>query len=374
MRYKNEILNLRSFYLRLIGKIWLLPAAVIIGATAGFIIYFLTNVVWGPAREYTSRSKLYLNFAVDEKGDVYNYYNGYTWNELMTTDDILNGIMDHLKSEGVQELAEGSQTRGSMKGITRKEVSDSVTAAIPSDIRLLVITVTHSDPELVTAILKACDSSLLRYGEKRDAFSSIELLQEDDSAELIIYTDRTLTAVITGAVLAVLILICLGLLMQAMDDAAYVPEDLEKRYNVPVLGVLPRRGMELTARFDNELKDSFRQMAGKRKNVALVCASASESLTDAKKVLDQLKDIIKAGSDFDSTVIIPLPLPGEDPEAFRQTDNCDGAILAVEAGKHSGALAEHTLSQLSRHECPVLGMILTGTDIRFLRRYYGIKK
>ena len=67
-------------------KIGLSLICALAGALLGGGLYFLTHVVYGPGREYEAVSKLYLTFAEDDDGDAYQYYNGYTWNDLMGTE------------------------------------------------------------------------------------------------------------------------------------------------------------------------------------------------------------------------------------------------------------------------------------------------
>ncbi|WP_026506880.1 hypothetical protein [Butyrivibrio sp. MC2013] len=365
--HRDEVLNLRCFYLRLFRKAYLLPAAIIAGAVAGFLLYFCLHVVWAPAREYEASSKLYLNFAIDESGDVYNYYNGYTWNELVTTDEIMIDVMDELMSQGVSELAPGSMTPGSVSGITRKETEESITASIPSDIRLLEIVCKHRDPQLSLKILKAVDLALLNYGDSRKEFTSIELLSEDDSAELIRVTDRTWTAVITGAVLATIALIICGLLLAATNDRLYVPEDFEKRYHLPVLGLITSRGDGDS--WSNELRAGLAAALDKSSEAGLIALQALGSLEEGERIVNILNDrkLLPGASSLQA-----MSLPGEDPDNYRKIGASDGVVLAIGFGDNVASLTEHTLSQLYRHNCPVLGIVITGADMTFLRRYYGM--
>ena len=48
VKYTDETLNLRSFYLRLLKKIWILPVAALIGAILAGGIYYLVTVTFGP--------------------------------------------------------------------------------------------------------------------------------------------------------------------------------------------------------------------------------------------------------------------------------------------------------------------------------------
>ena len=103
--------------------------------------------------EYESVSKLYITFNQDENGDVYQYYNGYTWNELLDTDPILIAIMNHLT------------------GYEEEEVKDAASAEILSDIRLLTITVKGDSEKMVREIQAAVEEGLADYADQRSVFT-----------------------------------------------------------------------------------------------------------------------------------------------------------------------------------------------------------
>lgn len=373
--HRNENMNIRCFYGRLLRKIWLIPLAALIGAVAGFAIYFAANVVYAPARTYEATSMLYLIFTPDETGEVYDYYNGYTWNQLMTTDEIINTTMDNLKEMGITELASGSETPGSVEGgVTRDEVLRSTTASVPSDLRYLVITINNTDKELTKAILTATDNALISYGQKRDEFISINLEREDDEPSLEAITDRTAVAAALGAGIAVFLVIMIMILLDAMDDAIYVPEDAEKRYHIPVLGVLPFDNQELPTRFKNELIACSKKTLGAHSSIAFISVNDTEGSDNSKKCVEDFKDIVKSSFNFERTRIEAMPLPGTTLESYREISECEGVVIAIPAADRRGAMAEHMISQLHKHDCPVLGIIMTRADMTFLNWYYRLPK
>ncbi|MCH4190991.1 MAG: hypothetical protein LKF52_01700 [Butyrivibrio sp.] len=367
--HRSEILNLRSFYLRLIRRIWLIPAALLAGAVIGGAIYFLATVTFGPERSYSAQSKLYLNFAYDESGKVYDYYNGYTWNLLMSTDDILNQTMKNLAAQGIPELQGTDVGSGSLSGVTRAEVIASTDAEIPSDSRVMVLTITSHDQKLAQAILKATDDSLVSFGTSHSEFEGIDVRSTSDAA-LVTYTDRTTAAVITGAVLAGISMIMVLLLLDCLDDAVYVPEDCERRYHLPVLGMLAAEGRQLPERFRNELIAAFEHTISGQHKVALISVSGGKNEGAADKACQILHEMIRSDFDFQKTDVEALQTPGTSLESYRRLQETDGVILLLKAGEHAGTMAEHMISQLHKHDCPILGIILTETDPGFMKRYY----
>lgn len=64
-------------------KMWISIICALAGALLGGGLYLIVHVAFAPARVYEGVSKVYLTFAADDDGDAYQYYNGYTWNDLM---------------------------------------------------------------------------------------------------------------------------------------------------------------------------------------------------------------------------------------------------------------------------------------------------
>lgn len=360
-RHMDEELNLRSFYLRLIRKIWIIPLAAVIGALIAGGIYTLVTVTFGPQKSYSTESKLYIKFAYDEQaGTQVDFYNAYTWNLFISSDDILPEAMGNLEKAGV-----------SKDQISEQMVIDSVKAEIPSDVRLLLITVTNNSQEYTDLITDAIDEALVTYGETNEAFDSIKLIGRTDSA-LVTYTDRTMVAVIFGAVLFTVLAILVLLLIDALDDAVYVPEDCEKRYKVPVLGVLFDKDAK-DAFFKNELQAAYEKYIAGADRVILIASDSVKNAENSEKDLASLKKTLGSGFDSLTDKVTAMEVPGNVLENYRKIGASDGVILTVPAGKRCGSMSEHIIAQLRKHECPVLGIILVRADEGFLRRYYRIK-
>ena len=83
-----------------------------------------------------------------------------------------------------------------------------------------------------------------------------------------------------------------------------------------------------------------------------------------KKTLNRLR---RLGSDYDDKLSKIKAISASDIGA------AEGAILAVPYGKKNAAMTEHLISQLKKIECPVLGIVFTRADFKFIKRYYGIK-
>jgi capsular polysaccharide biosynthesis protein len=371
----EEMLNLRSFYIRLCKKIWIIPVAAVVGALISFIIYFLATTVFGTGTTYESEATLYIDFAYDEEtGTQVDYYNAYTWNTLIATDEIIDTTMNNLTEMGIGELEGSATTGGSIDaGVTRAQVIADTNADIPSDVRVMVLTITDADSNLAYAIAQATSDSLVKYGESNDAFESIKVLSCNESIASV-YTDRTLVAVIFGAVLGIITCILLMMLMSLLNDAAYVPEDIEKKYHLPVIGVLSSEGTQELQYFRNLLIATANHLIAHTSDVKVV--SPLDKGEDKKYALaanTRLKEVLGNDFDFGKTSIISSQMPSAGQDAVKELDLSDGVIIAIPAGKKNlGAITENLLSELHKLDVPVLGFVLTDADMKFLKRYYGI--
>lgn len=186
IRYADAGMDMKKLALCFAGKLWMVLLAALVGGGLGGAIRMAANIVPEAEREYQAMSKVYLDFAADETGEVYQEYNGYTWNDLMATDPILDVTMQYLPGD-----------------YTREEVAAAVKAEILSDLRLLTVTVTTHDADSCNAILKAAGQSLVDRGESAKEFRQIQVIQTTQ-ADLVVADARLVQAVILGLVLSLI--------------------------------------------------------------------------------------------------------------------------------------------------------------------------
>ena len=105
--YLNRGMDLKRLTLYLQKSIWLAIMLAILGAVCGGIVYQVARSMKMPV-EFVAVSKLYISFGHDENGEVYQYYNGYTWNDLLDTDPIMDLVMEKLP--GYERDAVGEAT------------------------------------------------------------------------------------------------------------------------------------------------------------------------------------------------------------------------------------------------------------------------
>lgn len=381
---------LKSYYLRLFPRLLLLPVFFLAGALIAAAVYFCVHVVYGPGRVYAGGARLYLEFSPDAAGNARDFYNAWTWKELITSDEILDTAMGELIGQGLSPKEQGSGTvltsdgttvkseddelvlisGDTAAGITRAEVLESVTVRMPSDLRVMMLTVTNRDRDRTDAILKAMLTALTRYGETNEVFREIRVL-ESTPALLMVFADRTVNAVIFGGILGAIVGLFILLLKQAADDAVYDPESAGRRFGLPVLGIVPAEksaGSEKTAeeeaRYLAELTAAIRRRLPETGQSVFFSAGKPE---DAERVCAGLEKAAGSSPDGQSSRIAAVR------ELTAQTGEIpyQAAVLGIPWGRQAGARAEHLLSVCDALELPVSGLVLYDADLRYLRRLYG---
>lgn len=369
--YLNRGMDLKRLMLYLQRRIWLAVVLAILGATCGGIVYQVVRSMKMPV-EYEAVSKLYISFGHDESGEVYQYYNGYTWNDLLDTDPIMDLVMKGLP------------------GYEREQVSEATTAEILSDIRLLTVTVRGENEKFVREIKNAVEAGLREYARDDEELEQIKVIRSG-VPERVYWDDRTTSACVTGAVILG-VLALLGILFgYALDEAVYVQEDIEKRYPYKALGILTKnqKGLQPYAR---ELKANIRYMMGEGRTFAIVDmadhgdtrrlelerllnSEGLEAFTGTAPKEEEFswnreaKEEAPEKNDQWDILAFNGNILGED--ECRMIREAGGVILLLPFGTDTGRKVSRILSLLKNQDCKVLGIIIAQADEEFLNRYFG---
>lgn len=369
--YLNRGMDLKRLALYLQKKIWLAIMLAILGATCGGIIYQVVRAVKMPV-EYEAVSKLYISFGHDESGEVYQYYNGYTWNDLLDADPILDIVMTALP------------------GYERAQVQEATTAEILSDIRLLTVTVSGDNEKFVREIQSAVESGLREYARVSGELDQIVVIRSD-APERVYWDDRTTAACIMGAVLLGVLGLFIIAFHYVLDESVYVQEDVERQFGLRALGLLTRNQKGLQP-YAGELKANIHYLLGEKRTFAIL---DMDNHADMRKLeLERLlnrgetdgfsSSRVLAGEDFtwnvpDETVKEP---EGEwevaafnenvfSEEECRKIREIGGVILLLPFGADAGRRTSRILSFLKNQDCQVLGIIIAQADEEFLNRYFA---
>ncbi len=318
-RQPDEGVDIKKYMLRLLKRLPVLLGAVFGGALLGAVIYTIVRTV--PARQYQAFAKIQLDFAADETGEVYQAYNGYTWNDLMAADPIMNLTLENLSAD-----------------YGREEVAAAMRAEILSDIRILTLTVTTGSAARTDEILGAAVQALETYGGQAKEFLAINGIQTTQ-AKLVVADSRMAQAVFVGAALGLLFSLLGISLYYVMDDRILVHGDIGPSTELPFLGYVFEGDGPAAIQQDYENALAYIRERRQREG-GLYIYEVRQDATPTQEEFEKMREA--------EWVILSLPFDG-----VQKT------------------YVSYIRELLRAHQCSVRGAAIREADVKFLRRYYG---
>lgn len=217
---ENRTVDPKLVMLLFVRKISYVIIAAVIGGALCSGIYGLWYEKASGREQYLADSKFYIEFEENLEKDYFDYrYNGYTWNDLISTDLILGKAMN--------ELTEYS----------RKEVDDCVEGEILSDLRLLTLHVSATTTDQVVRIQEVMNRVILDYVNEEEHITSIKMIRCDEP-ELVKMDNHFMRVLLVGAVCFAILSVILILLGITVSEGIYLPQEAEERLLLPCAGFL----------------------------------------------------------------------------------------------------------------------------------------
>lgn len=376
-KHLNEGIDLKRMALYFRKKIWIVLLMALIGGGIGALTYQVVKSINMPI-EYQAIAKLYVQFNVDENGEVYQHYNGYTWNSLIDCDPIMNCIMGYLP------------------GYDKQEVIDATSAQILSDIRLLTVTIKGTSEKMVREIQAAVIKGMTGYATLDNELQSITGVRATQP-ERVYWKDRTAISLVSGVLVFGIITFLIFLYMFITDDAIYVQSDLEKRYDIPAIGVMPARQKGLQP-YLQELKANICYALQEQKVLMFIDLDDHSELRaqDLEKILnweeagalgglekvsgelvwhvkeeDEDEDLFTVKEEKEWT-IIPLNQEGISNEVCEKIRSIGKVMLMVPFGNSSASRKlERIISLMKNQGIEIFGIVISEADENYLNRYYS---
>lgn len=347
--YGKEPLDLKLLLLRLMKKIWILVAAALVGAMLGGGIYFFSEIA-GQGTTYEAVSNYYIDYGTDPLTDnSFTYINGATWNDVwVKSDAFVDRILEKVGSNAEKFLGHP---------LTAEELKSFLSATLETDLRILVTTVKTEDPDFTILLCRALEETIVEFGSSDDLkeINSIRVVISPGEASRTAVDNRTVRAIILGAVLAVFFVFVILVLLHLLDDSIYVPCTFEYRYHIPMLGTIRAP----------ELKENFSYLFADKKRIAMLSVDAG---TDVGEVAEQLRTGLgEAATDRE---FVCMPGIEQCPEVLGKIREADGLLLLVEAGAHDGKRIENTLNLLKKQDIAVTAAMLIHEDEKLQKAYY----
>ena len=363
-KYAREPIDYRLFFLKLLKKIWIFPLAAVVGAVVVGVVYCLVNFGIKDGYKYRARTIYYVTYADDASGNEYDYYNYFTWQEVIHSDYF---------TEGLSKAMGGS--------LSKDEIIANTLATVESDVRYLYTKSTAGSVDEAIRLEKEVEKLMLAFPDGKKEFESIVIVDEpgeDDTEDVsLIFVKR---AVIFGAVIGLIAAVIISIFYACVDTSVYLPSTLEKRYGIPALGALSMK----------EFEANVREFLGDKKKVAVIKADTtpekikqvysgeegdvSLDIRSMKKLIshngeDSLIDALSG--DFEKVVFEDIFSDKTEENVYSKIKECDAAVIIAKAGAHNGKKIERIIEQLARQEIKPAAFALAGEDEWLIRSYYG---
>lgn len=325
---------LTSFILRIP---YLLIIAVA-GALIGSGLYLLIASLSWKTPAYYAETEYYIDFA-DGRLEAKDYYNDFTWNDVMATDPILGKAMEKLGDTYMRE-----------------DIKEMITADILSDVRYLTITVEGTDAQLVDRVSKELKSSLVAFGADKEEFDSISQI-EDNGVKQREKKYFTWRAAVLGTLVFAIGYILVFFVHFNSKEQFLTRTDVMQYLQVNALGMLMKAGSKKYA-INNECMENIRYMKDKQeKKVVYLNLGKEDSLE--QQLTEQ-----------DTTVFSVNSLNSECYETIRESS---GVILCIPWGVSIKSKVTDVIHNLRVQDCHVIGAVLTEADSKWLS-LYGLLK
>ncbi len=334
MQYPKEPFDFKLFIVNMLNKWYQFVLGACIGAVLFGGTYYMYKVVYAPAREYRGAATYYIEYAQDPKlNEPYSYFNEYTLNTWLTTDAFVDNVLLE-----------------TTKAWTKESLAQAVVLTVPSDVRVIQLTVTASDAETTMELLTAYDKALSIFAKEQREIS--EILVQDMSKEAVqIKADiRTQRAFILGAVLGLLFGGLYIVMKYLLDDGIYDVQVLAKRHGLKVLGT------DISV----ELKQNVSYALQEKHKVGVTSIGDTPELP---AVQTHLQEFTK------ETELVAIPAMVQCPEEAEVLRTYDGVILVVMYGKDKSRAIDRALSFYEQQDVPVIGAILWEMPKSIFQKY-----
>ena len=331
MRYGDEPVNGRLFLLRFIKKIPLIIGCAFIGAAlvcACHLAYRLSSEY-----QFQAEADLYLEYIPEAGSNALLYINEHTWQQLSGDSAIIDEILkaDPQLNEAV--------------------VRESFIATLKSDVKVVTLQVTNTDPEMCTKILSAAITGVTAFAESLPEIVSARDMGGATEPALLPPDVRAIRAIILGAFIGLFVSTLFVWIMIVSDDRIILPETIEKRYHIPSAGTITAAN----------ISETLEDLAGDDGFIA----ASTLPMDRFNSAIDKL---IAAGARVEGKTIDLSNT--EKPGLLAEVKNADHPIVYIFSSKNHTGGDERALSFLSKYGKEPMCALLTDTDDALIRAYY----
>lgn len=308
-----------------------------LGASLGSALCLILALCESKNAPFAAVTKYYIDFA-DGRLEAKDYYNDFTWNDVIGTDLILGRMMD--------ELGEGYD---------RDKVKSMINADILSDVRYLTITVTGQDEREVNEISQTFCNVIGEFGKTKDEFDDIYKIQDNG-----IEKKQPKYFAWRAAFLGMIIFLGCGVFLVALGfivgDRFYTKMDIIKFLETNPLGIIFKSASKSGGIYTERLIENLKELLRENEKIYLIDAADG---ADARILLENLKSL---DADIDLGAFCIYERRGAGDEA--------AIVAVVPFGKAYRAKITDEINDALMHGGKMIGAILAECDRKWFEMYY----
>lgn len=289
---------------------------------------------------FSVETEYYIDFA-DGRIEAKDYYNDFTWNDVIATDLILGYMMEELGT-----------------GYNREAVGQMLHADIWSDVRYLTIVVTGKDAQTVSAVSAAFGKAITVFGESKDEFDAIYQI-EDNGVKEVEQNWFAWRVTMLGTLLFLGVGIFLTTLAFMIGDRFYTKTDVIKYLDLKPLGLISKTGNRKTGRQERRLLENLKELLEEKQKIYLLDAADG---ADAVIFVERLKAL---GVDIDLGAFLPC-------EKYCVGDDATILVIVPFEKIYREKITDE-INNAIMHNGTISGAVLTECDRHWVMMYYGRK-
>lgn len=309
----REKMDSKACLVTLLQKIPQMLIVGVAGALLGSGLYLLIATIENRVPKYMVETEYYVDFA-EGRLEAKDYYNAFTWNDVIHTDFILGKIMEKMG-----------------ESYERSEIGDMIAGDILSDVRYLTIQVKGEDADLVETVNREVQIALEQFSMEKDEFDTIYQI-ENSGVHEIVPPKYTLRVIALGSVIGFFVAFFWYFVQFSIGDCLYTKTDVMKFLEIPCIGILTKKQNQ-----ELEKEYQYNKEYLERQHTQLVYL------------------------DFEKEEINNI--------WYEKTRSMDGIVLCLPFGKKCVRKTLDMMENLQLQDCKVVGVVLTQAEDSWLKLY-----
>lgn len=287
---------------------------------------------------YINETEYYIDFA-DGRLEAKDYYNDYTWNDVIATDLILGRMIDSAGKEYDRDM-----------------VKSMLSADILSDVRYLTITVKGNREDMVSDVSNLFEKAIVQFGKEMEEFDSIKKI-EDNGVQGEHQQWFSWRMALLGTIMLLFAGIFRILLRFLVGDCFYTKIDVMKLLQLNSVCMLYDSKNKKTGTQERRLIDFIKSLLESNEKVYLLDASDGNDAGKFKKKLAELEQ------DIDLDALLLYEQYALDEKAV--------ILVIVPFGKICREKITDEINNAVMHGERISGAVLTECDRYWMNMYYG---